>query len=244
MLFKKLNLKRKGEIHSILEDKAKGGYICCINANTIVFSNNNDQFLNLINGSLGNICDGFWVSKILRKFGYDVEYYSGPDLFINTLKSNKYKNIFLGSNSKNLCELENNLIKLKVLKDDVVKIELPYLPLEEFNLDELIEKIFKHKVDIIWLSLGAPKQEMFSKLFWNKIKQNPSLNKVKIICVGAAFDFYSPISKVQRAPLLFRKIGLEWLWRLLKQPKKTFNRLSKELTGIPKIIINELIKTK
>ncbi len=240
MFLKSLNLKTKKEIIDILHSSEKGGYICCINANTTVISHENKIYHDLIKNSLGNICDGFWMSKVFNMIGHKAEYYSGPDIFIDTIKLKNYKNLLLGSNIKNLNALEKNLKDKMILKDKVLKMELPYSNVENFQYDEIAKKLSEFEIDFIWVSLGAPKQEIFTKLLWNKIEKNSNLNKVKLICVGAAFDFYSTISDIKRAPFFYRKIGLEWFWRLCKQPKKTFDRLIIELYSIPKIIIKDL----
>ena len=92
--------------------------------------------------------------------------------------------------------------------------------------------------DFIWVSLGAPKQEEFSSLLVKHI------NHGLIVSVGAAFDFYSNLSKVKRAPIYIQTLRLEWLYRLYKQPKKTFKRLKNEFFYMPIILIKELIKEK
>lgn len=82
---------------------------------------------------------------------------------------------------------------------------------------EIYDIINKAKPDILLVAYGAPKQE-----FW--IHRNLSkLNSVKVaIGVGGTFDFHA--GKAKRAPEFLRKIGLEWLWRLLREPKR-FNRI-------------------
>jgi exopolysaccharide biosynthesis WecB/TagA/CpsF family protein len=105
---------------------------------------------------------------------------------------------------------------------------------KEFDFKSISEDINKRSPDIIWVSLGAPKQEVFSSIL---VKY---LEKGIIINVGAAFGFYSGLKQYKRAPMIFRKLSLEWLWRLLHFDKKTALRLFKEITIMPKIIIKEL----
>ena len=81
--------------------------------------------------------------------------------------------------------------------------------------DEICELINQAKPDILFVAYGSPKQE-----FW--IHHNLfKLNSVKVaIGVGGAFDFYA--GKLKRAPKWMQKIGLEWLFRLIRQPKRIF----------------------
>lgn len=97
--------------------------------------------------------------------------------------------------------------------------------------NEICDRINKAKPDILFVAYGAPKQE-----FWihrNLLK----LDSVKVaIGVGGAFDFHS--GKVKRAPRFLQKIGLEWLWRLLREPKR-FNRIFNATFGFIKLIYKE-----
>ena len=80
-------------------------------------------------------------------------------------------------------------------------------------------------------ALGVPKQEVFI----NKYKQE--FPNTMFIGVGGSFDVWS--GEVKRAPLFFRKIGCEWLWRLIKEPSR-FNRMFPTLPlFLFKVIINK-----
>jgi N-acetylglucosaminyldiphosphoundecaprenol N-acetyl-beta-D-mannosaminyltransferase len=72
------------------------------------------------------------------------------------------------------------------------------------------------KPNILVLALGAPKQELWAA------KHKSQLNCGSILCFGAAVDFYSGI--ISRAPLFVRQLGMEWLWRLIMDPKRLWRR--------------------
>lgn len=80
-----------------------------------------------------------------------------------------------------------------------------------FKDKDIIDKIIKTKPNILLVALGSPKQELWIN---ENLHKMPSVKLA--IGVGGAFDYIS--GKVKRAPLFIRKIGLEWMWRLLKQP--------------------------
>jgi exopolysaccharide biosynthesis WecB/TagA/CpsF family protein len=79
--------------------------------------------------------------------------------------------------------------------------------------NELIQRINKAKPDILFVAFGVPKQE---KWIYENIKKMPSVKLA--IGVGGSFDFIS--GKIKRAPLIFQKSGLEWLWRLILEPRR------------------------
>lgn len=82
------------------------------------------------------------------------------------------------------------------------------------------------KPDILFVAYGAPKQEIWVSNNLNK------LSKIQIIMVvGGSFDFYS--GKIKRAPHVFRKLGLEWLFRLYKQPRIRIKRIWNALVRFP-----------
>lgn len=79
--------------------------------------------------------------------------------------------------------------------------------------EELIQRINRTKPDIILVAFGVPKQEEW---IYENLKKMPSVRLA--IGVGGSFDFIS--GKVKRAPLIFQKLGLEWLWRLILNPRR------------------------
>jgi len=112
-----------------------------------------------------------------------------------------------------------------------------FLSLDGFKSDaSYVDHYKKHQtenVNVIVLAMGMPKQERIARL----LKQE-STGKVIIICGGAILDFQA--GRVQRAPSLFRKLGIEWLYRLLCEPKRLFSRY---VIGIP-IFFWNVHKTK
>ncbi len=98
---------------------------------------------------------------------------------------------------------------------------------------EIIDEINKAKPDILFVAYGSPDQE-----YW--IHRNLfKLSSVKVaVGVGGAFDFVA--GEIRRAPKTMRKLGLEWLWRLMRQPKR-HNRIRNATQGFVKLISDEKI---
>ena len=96
------------------------------------------------------------------------------------------------------------------------------------------EAILKFKPEVLFVALGAPKQE---KWIYRNAGRFPS---VKVAMgVGGAFDFLS--GKIKRAPRLMRKLGLEWLWRLMMEPKRA-KRIFNAVIVFPWLVIQSRIK--
>jgi len=92
-------------------------------------------------------------------------------------------------------------------------------PFREIGYQEepdVIDTINAANPDIIWVGLGTPKQD-----FW-VARHRPLLKAPVIVAVGAAFDFFT--GRVSQAPALLQRCGLEWLFRLLKEPRRLAHR--------------------
>ncbi len=100
------------------------------------------------------------------------------------------------------------------------KLEIKYPKIKIVGTSEaspsdknIIKKIKKSEATIIFISYGCPKQELWIS---ENLKQIPSARIA--MGIGGTFDFYA--GEITRAPRFFQKLGLEWLWRLIRDPKR------------------------
>lgn len=99
---------------------------------------------------------------------------------------------------------------------------------------EICDRINEVKPDIIFVAYGSPQQELW--IHRNLFK----LDSVKIaIGIGGSFDFYA--GKIKRAPHYVRKVGLEWLWRLVQEPKRVV-RIWNATVGFVTLVAKEKMK--
>ena len=92
----------------------------------------------------------------------------------------------------------------------------PLASAEHFDYATALEKIKAHKPALVWVALGTPKQDIVA----HRIAKN--LESSSVAAVGAAFDFYSGQKK--QAPKWLQMIYLEWLFRLLDEPRRLWKR--------------------
>lgn len=129
----------------------------------------------------------------------------------------KKKVMFLGSSNNVLA-----LIKARAEKDypniEVITFSPPYKPVfsDEDNR-MMIESINNTKPDLLWIGMTAPKQEKWAYAHWNELNINCHAGTI-----GAVFDFYA--GTIQRAPIWWQEHSLEWMYRLLKEPKRMWRR--------------------
>ena len=100
----------------------------------------------------------------------------------------------------------------------------PFDPLGDEG-DEIIERIRQSGARLCFLALGAPRQEIFA------IRARDALGNVGFASIGAGLDFLS--GHQRRAPELVRQIKMEWLWRMLSNPRRLAARYAKGFTILP-----------
>ena len=134
------------------------------------------------------------------------------------MKSEESKVVmFMGSSQKVLdLIVKRAAVNYPHLK--VVTYSPPYKP--EFSDEDnraIIDAINDANPDLLWIGMTAPKQEKWTYSHWNELNIHCHVGTV-----GAVFDFFA--GTVERAPIWWQKHGLEWLYRLLKEPKRMWRR--------------------
>lgn len=197
----------------------KGDYICVSNVHTTVTSYAEPSYCAIQNGGIMAIPDGGPLSSLGRKRGFvTMERTTGPSLMGELFKISAkrgYRHYFYGSTDKTLEKLKNKLQEYYPGIQIAGMYSPPFraLSIEEDN--EVIEKINETNPDFVWIGLGAPKQE---KWMFN---HQGSINGL-MIGVGAGFDYYA--GNIKRAPQWMQRCNLEWLYRLMQDPKRLFKR--------------------
>jgi N-acetylglucosaminyldiphosphoundecaprenol N-acetyl-beta-D-mannosaminyltransferase len=115
-------------------------------------------------------------------------------------------------------------------------IELPFCNVEDFDYSTIAKNINKLNPNFIWVSLGAPKQEIFMKNIEKYI------NNGTLFGVGAAFNFFS--GEIQNIPKWVKTFKLIWIQRLLLEPKKQKERIITIIRYLPKILLEEIQEIK
>lgn len=200
----------------------KGSYICVSNVHTTVMSYENEEYKRIQNSGIMALPDGKPLSIVSKRKGFkEAERVTGPDLMEEIFKiseENGYKHFFYGSTQEVLDTLKEKLIN----KYPNLKIEGLYSPpfrkLTEEEDKKIINLINNTNSDFIWIGLGAPKQETW--MYEHKNKVNGLM-----IGVGAGFDYHA--DKIKRAPKWIQRFSLEWLYRLMQDPRRLFKRYIK-----------------
>ncbi|NRB39305.1 MAG: WecB/TagA/CpsF family glycosyltransferase [Pseudomonadales bacterium] len=206
----------------------RGYYTCVSNVHMCIETFNNKKFRKIVNGADLVVPDGrpiYWAQKLLGL--KEAQQVRGMDLTFSLCRYAEQNNIkigFYGSSESTLNTLQKNL------KNDYPNINIafaispPYRELSPEEKSSTINEINNSEIDILFVGLGCPKQES-----WMAEHKN-QLNCV-MLGVGAAFDFIAGNKK--HAPVIMQRLGIEWIFRLLSEPKRLWRRY---LSTNPKFI--------
>lgn len=191
------------------------GYICVTNSRTAHLSNFDSEYCQIQNNSFLSVPDGMPLVWIARNKGFkDVRRVSGKDLmdaFFNISVDKHYSHYFFGSTPETIFQLSSKLKQEYPGIDIKGAVSPPFQPITDFDIDGLASVINELKPTFFWCGLGAPKQEHLCALLQPKLEST--------ICIGVGLAFEYIAGTVIRAPLWMQKAGLEWLYRLMQQPK-------------------------
>jgi len=198
-------------------------------AHGIVYANKDITYKKLTNQFYYNLPDGMPIVWVGRLKGFNnMKRCTGLDTFINVITQTAQTSIshyFCGGKPGVAERLKNEVIERLGNRNVVGTYSPPFRNMTEDEYADLGKKITESSANIIWIGLGTPKQEIFAANLAKYINVN------YIITIGAVFDFYT--GNIKRAPNWIQNLGLEWLYRIIKEPNRLFMRYSEV---VPKFI--------
>ncbi len=196
-------------VKEILDDSPRQKFVVTLNPEIVLKAHCDEDYKKILNGADLALCDGFGLRLVSRLKGKKIKTrYPGVELADYVLGLAKKKNlgvlVVVAENSLSSPEEIERGIGEKYKLSARAKYE---------NDDDFFESEEAKEAQIVFVNFGAPRQEQF--IFENRAKF-PGAKM--LIGVGGTFDFLT--GKMRRAPRWMRKIGLEWLFRLLQEPKR------------------------
>ena len=200
-------------------DDLRGNYICVSNVHTTVMAFRDAQYRKIQNSAAMALPDGQPLSIVSRMRGHhEARRVPGPDLMPAILKLSEekgYTHYFYGSTEHTLAELKKSILKDYPGLQIAGMYAPPFRELTKEEDERIVADINAAKPDFIWVALGAPKQEIW--MYKHKDRVNGLM-----IGVGAAFDFIA--GTVKRAPMWMQKLCLEWVFRIMQDPRRMIPR--------------------
>jgi N-acetylglucosaminyldiphosphoundecaprenol N-acetyl-beta-D-mannosaminyltransferase len=184
--------------------------------------------------------DGMPLVWVLRRRGYPQQpRVYGPDLMELALAHGVplgWRHFFLGATDETLERLTESARTLAPGVQIVGTLAPPYRALSASEEDHIVERIHNSGANLVWVGLGMPKQE----LWMHHIRAR--LPGVTLLGVGAAFDLLS--GTVPQAPDWIQDRGLEWAYRLWREPRRLWRRYLYNNPAFAVLAIRETIRLR
>lgn len=200
----------------------RGGYVCMCNVHVLTEALHDDRLRDALLNAAIRFPDGVPVAWLLRRLGQQGAIrIGGPDLLpevVDRGRKSGLRHFFVGSTADNLARITGTIEDRYPGASIVGRYAPPFA--DEPSVDaKLVEEIVTAGADVVWVSLGAPKQELWM------VRASPLLPDATLVGVGAAFDFVGGAKR--RAPGWMRNAGLEWLHRLASEPLRLVPRYAR-----------------
>ena len=200
--------------------RSSGRYVCMLNAHLVGEAPHNAELGEALGASYLNLADGMPVVWLARLLGSNISSnVRGADLMADLCGqgvAHSLRHALYGSSPvvlERLCrELRERFPGILICD----AISPPFRELTPDEEQEMYMRINKSNPDILWVGLGAPKQEIWA------LRHASNTSAAVTIAVGAAFDFHARTKK--QAPMWMQRWGLEWFYRLCQEPVRLLPR--------------------
>ncbi|MGO9903932.1 MAG: WecB/TagA/CpsF family glycosyltransferase [Solirubrobacteraceae bacterium] len=209
-----------GWVDAVVAQRGRG-YVCVCNVHTVTAAREDPELRAALLGSQLNVPDGqplVWAMNALGQSLSDRVY--GPELMLracaHAARTGQRLYLYGGRNQGALVQLALNLRERFPGIRIVGGYSPPFRPLTVEEREYVIAEINRSAADVVWVGIGVPKQEKLMAQI------RPQLEAPVLIGVGAAFDFHAGL--VPQAPEWLQRAGLEWAYRLAREPRRLWRR--------------------
>lgn len=215
-----INLDTAFELVRDMVQARRKEYVCVAPVSTMVDARRDPVYQAVLNAAAMVTPDGMpvvWIGRHRSGTGVDRVY--GPDLMLKVCDKGReygFRHFFYGGTGDVCDKLERALTSRFPGLLVAGKTAPPYMKQASKASGEVIAAINEAGPDIIWVGLGAPKQD-----FWMALNRK-SLDAPVLIGIGAAFDFHAGVKP--QAPRWIQRCGLEWLFRFCCEPRRLWRR--------------------
>lgn len=213
------------------------GYICVVNPWSIAVSFCDERMRAALLQSKASVPDGVGITIAARILKYKHNgRIPGPDLMFRICDLTRelgYRHFFYGGREGIASELAERLCRVLPGLQVAGVYCPPFRDLTEEEMNAVVDRINSAEPDILWVGLGAPKQEKWMAQHQRRFKATA------LIGVGAAFDFHS--GNIPRAPIWMRRLSCEWLWRLAQEPRRLWPKNALNPLFIAAVLAQRLV---
>jgi N-acetylglucosaminyldiphosphoundecaprenol N-acetyl-beta-D-mannosaminyltransferase len=203
-----------------IRDRDRPHWIAVTGSHGALEAHKRPDFREILRAADLSVPDGRWAARVAaRKMSCATHQVRGADLmdaFFELSREKGYTNYFYGDTDQTLSLASERLRQKHPGARIVGTCSPPFRELASEEDAQIVEMINRANPDVLWVALGLPKQERWI------VAHRERLKSPVIVAVGAALKFHS--GKVVPSPPWASKAGLEWLWRLLHEPRTVWKR--------------------
>jgi len=189
-------------------------------AHPTVVARGDPAYRRLLNASDLNVSDGTPIAAILRLRHRSARRITSTDGFVRLCRegaANGWRHYFVGGASDAVARAVRAVVERDFPGLTIAGFEVPpFRPYDNAELQALAARIRASRADVVWVGIGAPKQDILA----HRLREESAAPA--IVCIGATFDFVAGTKR--RAPRWLRGLGLEWLFRLILEPRRLWRR--------------------
>ena len=200
--------------------RRRKGYVCFVSVHSVLESLRNPAVLDVLNHAFLAAPDGMplvWVGRQQRC--PNMERVAGPEFMLELMASPEFSGCrhFLCGGEVGMAEELAAKLRASIPGIEICgTFTPPFRALKEHEERALVESVHRAAPDIVWVGLGAPKQELFMARYL------PLLDTTLMMGVGAAFLMHT--GRIRQSPVWVRRAGLQWMHRLLQEPGRLWRR--------------------
>jgi N-acetylglucosaminyldiphosphoundecaprenol N-acetyl-beta-D-mannosaminyltransferase len=217
----------EGALERIEEELISGrkGYVCLAGVHGVMEAQRNSSVAEAFAGASLVIPDGMPTVWVGRHQGHEsMERVAGPDLMLEVMRREVFRDCrhFLcggkpGVAEELRCTLVSRFPRVRI----VGTYAPPFSPLSDAEERDFVERVNRLQPDIVWIGISTPKQERFMRRYLSR------LDTKLMFGVGAAFDFHT--GRIKDCADWIKRCGLQWLDRLVQDPKHLWKRYLKNI---------------
>lgn len=227
------------QVHEVLRSwvaKRDRHYITLVNPHSVMCAQRDESMRAALTGSGMVLADGAGISLACKILNYPLQSrIPGTELMVNVCdwgRADRLRHFFYGGGVGVAEEVAGHLSARFPGLSVVGVLTPPFHELSSEEDAEIVERINAAEPDVVWVALGTGKQERWMLAHLSRVKA------VALVGVGAAFDFLA--GRIPRAPGWMRRMGIEWGYRLVQEPRRLWRRNLDSPVFLAKVMTQKL----
>ena len=214
----------------------KTGYICVCDSSVVTRLQREEYYREVINGAYTNTCDGSVICTLANKiYGPGLESINGPEIFAK-YSCIPYKQVIMGNTVEIVAKVREKVNRIIDSDSHIDHLQVPFCKVEDFDYESIAKEINNKGYDIIWVSLGNPKQEIFMRNIEHL------LSKGVMFGIGAALNFW--VGDLALPRFHIGSMKFIWLTRIFQDPIRQIKMNWPILKTLPFMYLEEKKRSK